>query len=141
LKYIIPDKKFGLIQEDYLDDPWKILMSCIMLNQTSHKQVKPLIKNFFHLYPTPDSILEADHDVLVNFIRPLGLYNRRARTMKKFSNAYKHFDKRDDPKKLPGIGQYGADAYNILVNHNYSIVPNDGPLNSYMEWYKKSYLK
>jgi len=140
LKYPIPDKKFGLVQEDYLDDPWKILLICIMLNLTSHKQVRPLVTEFFRRYPNPDALIKADSDKLISFIKPLGLYNRRANSMMKFSSAYKNFKFGDNPKNLPGIGQYGADAYNILVRHDYSIVPNDGSLGNYMQWYHKNYM-
>ncbi len=139
-RWVIPDEKFGLVQEDFLGDPWKVLMCCIMLNLTSHKQVRPMVHRFFERFSSPDDIIDAGTEEIISFIRPLGMYNRRTSTMKKFSEAYLSFDPTDDPKKLPGIGQYGADAYDILINNDYSIQPDDGPLTEYVTWYHKNYI-
>jgi adenine-specific DNA glycosylase len=138
--WIIPDKKFGLVQEDFLDDPWKVLMCCIMLNLTSHKQVRPMVHQFFKRFSSPSEIIKADASEIISFIRSLGMYNRRTSVMKKFSEAYLSFNLADDPKKLPGIGEYASDAFNILINNDYSIQPNDGPLTQYVTWYHENYV-
>ena len=139
INFIKLRKKFGLVQEDYLNDPWKVLVCCIFLNQTSHKQVRPMIKSFFKKFPTPDAVILAIDTDNKQMIRPIGFYNRRTTALKKFSKAYKSFNFNDDIKMLPGIGQYASDAYNILIRGNYSIKPNDGPLNRYVDWYHKNH--
>lgn len=35
-----PASPFGLIEELLTDDPWKVLLGCIMLNQTTRSQVR-----------------------------------------------------------------------------------------------------
>lgn len=71
-------------QEEYREDPWKMLMVCFMLNQTSHKQVDKVRHEFFDKYPDAQSLLNAKDEDIVSIIKPLGFYNRRAKTWKKF---------------------------------------------------------
>jgi endonuclease III len=42
-----------LIQEDYLNDPWKMLVCCILLNQTTNQQVRKVLQAVFELIPNP----------------------------------------------------------------------------------------
>ena len=42
-----PKSPVGLIQEELWPDEWKILISCLMLNQTTRKQVDKVIWKFF----------------------------------------------------------------------------------------------
>ncbi|RYF33356.1 MAG: hypothetical protein EOO38_30230, partial [Cytophagaceae bacterium] len=77
-----------LIQHDYVDDPWKVLVCCLLLNRTGGQQVRNVIKEFFGKYPTPEAMLAAEHDEVVGVIKPLGLYNRRAKLLKEFSQDY-----------------------------------------------------
>ena len=37
--YEAPASPFGLIEEQLYDDPWKLLVACILLNKTSIAQV------------------------------------------------------------------------------------------------------
>ena len=46
-------------QEQYRDDPWKMLMVCFMLNQTSHKQVDQIREEFFNRFPDAESFVLA----------------------------------------------------------------------------------
>ena len=79
-----------LIQEIYKGDEWKCMIGCIMLNQTNNVQVHAIICNFFDKYPTPQSILEAKQQDIVEEIRTLGLYNRRAKNIINFSDDWLH---------------------------------------------------
>lgn len=36
-----PQSPFGLIEEQLFNDPWKLLVACILLNKTSVVQVHP----------------------------------------------------------------------------------------------------
>lgn len=123
---------FGLIQEELRDQPWRLLIACVMLNLTNIKQVRPIITQFFELYPDPESCAAADPTILADLIRPLGLYNRRAKTMIKLSQ---HFHTKwthvDD---LPGVGKYASDSYRIFVEGKMDVTPTDSKLKKYLEW-------
>ena len=67
-----------LLQEIYQDDTWKMLVCCMLLNQTNRKQVDTVREELFKTYPTPKDMMKAEHSDLVDIIKPLGLYNTRA---------------------------------------------------------------
>lgn len=125
---------YGLIQEELRDEPWKLLIACMMLNLTNIKQVRPVIKEFFQKYPDPVAAANANEIDLAAMLKPLGLYNRRAKSIKKFSNAFMN-DQWTSPISLPGIGKYANDSYEIFCNQNLSTVdPKDTKLVKYKEW-------
>ena len=78
----------AIIQQEFQHDPWKMLVGCIMLNQTNNKQVRRVIYDFFETYPNPQSITEDSIPDITERLRPLGFYNRRARSILKFSQEY-----------------------------------------------------
>jgi len=129
-----PKSPYKLLQEDYWPDQWKILICCLLLNQTSRKQVDPMISGFFKKYPTPCSIIEADCGSLTQILRPLGMYNRRTNTLKKFSKGYLE-GKWNTASDLYGCGKYADDAWRIFCKGDWrDVKPNDHALNVYHEW-------
>lgn len=125
---------YDLIQERYLDDPWRIMIVCIMLNLTRGCQVKGVIEEFFRKYPTPEQCAAADHDELTALIKPLGLWKRRDGSLVKFSTAW--LGQWKDVRDLPGIGDYAYDAWQIFVE---GAVPSpvqvhDHKLKDYSAW-------
>lgn len=122
----------GLIQEELRDDPWKLLIACVMLNLTNIKQVRPIILKFFALYPTAQACAKGEQALIADVIRPLGLYNRRAKTMIKLSQQF--LDKWDNVDDLPGVGKYAADSYRIFVEGKMDVRPSDSKLLKYLEW-------
>jgi endonuclease III len=120
-----------LIQEIYREDPWKMLMGCIMLNLTNNVQVHPIIGNFFEKYPNPEAVIQANINDIVEDIRTLGLYNRRAKNMQNFSHdwLYKDWSKITECR---GIGKYASDSYEIFINGNRSVSPTDKVLIGYL---------
>lgn len=123
---------YGLIQEDLRNQPWKLLIACMMLNLTNIKQVKQVIYNFFERWPTPDSISESDAKDIAGLIKPLGLYNRRTKSIIKFSKAFK--DEWKSVYDLPGVGKYAADSYRIFIEGKIDVEPSDSKLKAYVEW-------
>lgn len=108
------------------------MICCICLNLTNIKQVRQVILEFFAKYPDPETCAKADPEQLSMLIRPLGLYNRRARTMIKLSDAFlKPWDSVYD---LPGVGKYAADSYRIFVDGKMDVDPSDEKLQKYVEW-------
>lgn len=125
---------YGLIQEDFRDEPWKMLVCCICLNLTSIKQVRPVIKKLFLAYPTSDACALADDKALADLLKPLGLYNRRAKTIIKLSQSYN--GEWSNVSLLPGVGKYAADSWRIFVDGKIDIEPGDTKLKKYVEWAK-----
>lgn len=124
---------YGLIQEDLRDQPWRLLVACMMLNLTNIKQVRPVIWEFFRLYPDPEATSKADQPSLATLLKPLGLYNRRSKMIIRFSMEYAQGGW-CDVKKLPGVGTYASDSYEMFVIGNLNIEPTDSKLKKYKEW-------
>jgi methyl-CpG-binding domain protein 4 len=121
----------AIIQQEFQHDPWKMLVGCIMLNQTHNRQVRRVIYDFFEAYPSPQSITEESIPDIAEKLRPLGFYNRRANTIYRFSQEYinkeyKHIS------ELYGIGKYASDSYEIFINDNNNVDPTDKILNAYL---------
>ena len=70
-----------LLQEIYQDDPWKMLVCCILLNLTKRQQVDGIRHELFSKYPTEYEMMEANEDELSKILQPLGLYRKRAKTL------------------------------------------------------------
>lgn len=119
-----------LLQEEFQDDPWKMLIACIMLNQTGNKQVRKVIYEFFERWPSPKELIQADESQIKNSIKSLGLYNRRTKSIINFSKSWIEKGWHDG---LPGIGQYAKDSYEIFQNKNPQIKSKDKILSKYLK--------
>ena len=128
-----------LLQEIYQPDGWKMLTCCMLLNLTNRKQVDTIRDELFRKYPTPKDMMNANQSELANLLKPLGLYNRRAKSLKKMSEGYvKGFKSVDE---LYGIGQYAVDSWEIFQNNNKNVNPTDKVLLSYLNMEnKKCYI-
>ena len=111
-----------MLQERYRTDPWKLLVCCVMLNQTTRKQVdRVLAKGLFDKYPDAESMADADFGELVERLRPLGLQTRRTSVLQRMSKRYRRLlveelglPAEEQVKKLPGVGPYALDSYRIF---------------------------
>ncbi|MFC4993078.1 A/G-specific adenine glycosylase [Rubritalea tangerina] len=98
-------------------DPWLILVSEIMLQQTQVKTVldKGFYTNFTTKYPTPQSLAIAPEEEILSAWEGLGYY-RRVRNLQKAAQAICEIHSGSFPTshadilQLPGIGQYTAGA-------------------------------
>ena len=104
-------------------DPYKILVSEIMLQQTQISRVLPKYKEFLKEFPTLQSLAKASDKKLLKVWSGLG-YWRRAKflkeTAKVISKKYKGKFPRN-PKvleTLPGIGHYTARALSCFAFNN-----------------------
>ena len=119
-----------LLQEIYQPDGWKMLTCCMLLNLTNRKQVDVIRDELLKRYPTPKDMMNADESELAQLLQPLGLYNRRAKSLKKMSEGYvKGFKSVDE---LYGIGQYAKDSWEIFQNNNMNVKPTDKVLQEYL---------
>lgn len=129
-----PFSPFGLLQESLWPNHWLILVSCMLLNQTSRKQVEKVLPEFIRRWPTPQAFLGAADSDVAGLCKPLGFANRRTDNLKKMS---RHFIAADwtDVRELPGVGEYAARAWEIFVLDQLGTeAPKDHALVRYWEW-------
>ncbi|VFQ92733.1 unnamed protein product [Cuscuta campestris] len=130
-KWKPPTSLSKLLQEDHVYDPWRVLVICILLNRTTGKQVSQVLPTLFTLCPNANTTTEVPIEALVKVLRPLGLQNRRAATLKTFSKEYLQ-DSWTHVTQLHGIGKYAADAYAIFCTGKWDHVrPEDHKLTEY----------
>ena len=132
-----PKSPVGLIQEDLWPNEWKILVSCLMLNLTTRKQVDSVIYKFFNRWPTPESLAAADLKEVQNMIKPLGMWRKRSTTLLRFNKEYQETNW-VTAKDLHGCGKYANDAWLIFCKGVWKDVePNDHALTKYHNFLKR----
>lgn len=125
---------YNLVQEwaaERADPVWSVIVACSLLNRTHGRQVRPMVEAFFERFPTPDAVLLATDQELAERLRPLGLYNRRLRTLRHMAAEYVRGTPLDH---LPGVGDYAIASVKIFVLHENDVVTDDPWLNKYLEW-------
>jgi len=123
----------NLLQELYRENPWKMLVCCLFLNQTTRKQVDKIREQFFLKYPNPKSLLEHSDEEIENLIQPLGFKKVRTKRLKRFSEEFISRDWKE-PIELHGIGKYAQDSWEIFQKFNFNVQPTDGALIDYLNW-------
>lgn len=131
----IPQSPFNLLQEIYIDDPWKVMVCCIFLNQTTRKQVNKVREEFFGKWPDAIALGSAKLEEVTETIRALGFYNRRAKTLVRFSQEWTDKEWKS-PRELHGIGEYAHDSWKIFVDGEIVEEPSDHVLKDYAKWRK-----
>jgi len=131
-----------LIQEDlWSGQPeceWKILVSCMMLNCTTRKQVEKVLPEFFRRWNTPEAFIKADKVEIAALICSLGFCRRRTVNLMKMSEAYLISDWKH-ASELPGIGPYASRAWEIFCCGVLGDEPpHDHALVQYFEWAKRN---
>jgi A/G-specific adenine glycosylase len=96
-------------------DPYKILVSEVMLQQTQVERVLPFYKNFLKQFPTPAALAKAPLHKVLKAWQGLG-YNRRGKFLQAAAKAIVVGHTGRFPKQvsaleeLPGVGLYTARA-------------------------------
>jgi endonuclease III len=140
--YRLQTSPYETRQEEYRDDPWKMLIICFMLNQTSHKQVDQVRHQFFEKFPTPEKLVLAEDSEISKMIKPLGFYNKRAKQWKRFSMEWIELTRKYDSdyppmfeiEKLYGVGKYAADSWRVFQLYEYGTEVEDHVLVWYVDW-------
>lgn len=91
-------------------DPWKILVSEIMLQQTQADRVIPYYEKFIQLFPTPRSLARSSLARVLKVWSGLG-YNRRAKYLWEASRRWGTVPL----EELPGVGLYTAAAVRVFA--------------------------
>ncbi|MBY9017679.1 MAG: hypothetical protein KGD66_02505 [Candidatus Lokiarchaeota archaeon] len=95
--------------------PFQVLIAELMLQKTNASQVENIFPRFIEIYPNPESIVNLREDDLAKLLQPLGLFNRRARDLKKTAEIILDLgnvipSEKTDLMSLPGVGDYIANA-------------------------------
>lgn len=96
-------------------NPWKILVSEVMLQQTQVDRVVPKYKAFLKKYSTARSLSKAKLSNVLKLWSGLG-YNRRAKYLWEASKALvSKSDAFRNYEELPGVGPYTANAVRVFA--------------------------
>ena len=90
-------------------DPYAILVSEVMLQQTQVERVIPRWRAWLERWPTPDALAEAAPADVIREWQGLG-YNRRAVSLHRAAQVVAATGWPDDLTELPGVGPYTAAA-------------------------------
>jgi A/G-specific adenine glycosylase len=109
------------------DDPWAILVSEVMLQQTQVSRVAGRWESFMARWPTPEACAAAKLEDVLREWQGLG-YPRRARALHDTAIAVAAQGwpaTEDGLKALPGIGSYTARALRVLAFGASGVPPQD----------------
>lgn len=123
-----------LIQEDY-KDPWKMLVCCILLNQTSNVQVRKVLTPLFEEIQNPLKCSSLSEEEISPIIKSTGFSSVKSRRI--ISLSKKWVEGFSDVRELPGVGKYAMESWEIFVNGNLQIDPTDKKLKMYLEQIKE----
>jgi A/G-specific adenine glycosylase len=104
-------------------DPYAILVSEVMLQQTQVDRVIPRYLAWLERWPTPEALAAASPADVIREWQGLG-YNRRALNLHRAARHVAEHGWPDDLTALPGVGRYTADAVaSFALGH--SVLPVD----------------
>jgi A/G-specific adenine glycosylase len=90
-------------------DPYAILVSEVMAQQTQIDRVAPRFERWLERWPTVDALAQATPADVIREWQGLG-YNRRALSLHRAARQVAAHGWPDDLTTLPGVGRYTADA-------------------------------
>ncbi|KAJ1425419.1 DNA glycosylase [Sesbania bispinosa] len=133
-KWVPPRSNITLIQEDYVNDPWKVLVVCMLLFRTTGGQARAVISKLFQLCPNARTCTRVTKDEIEEITKKLGLQWTRPAMIQRFSKEY--LDKSwTHVTQLHGVGKYAADAYAIFCTGKWDRVrPSDHKLTDYWKF-------
>jgi methyl-CpG-binding domain protein 4 len=108
-----------------------MVVACVLLNRTTRRQVDGVIGGLFERWPGPEEMADADPGLLALTLRPLGLHNRRAETLRRLSSDW--LGGFDEVTELYGVGKYAADSWAIFQEGDLSVEPTDKALSAYLK--------
>jgi A/G-specific adenine glycosylase len=90
-------------------DPYAVLVSEVMLQQTQVERVLPRYERWLERWPTVEALAATSAAEVIREWQGLG-YNRRALNLHRAAGAVAARGWPDDPSELPGVGPYTAAA-------------------------------
>jgi A/G-specific adenine glycosylase len=104
-------------------DPYRILVSEVMAQQTQVDRVVPRWHAWLERWPTVDALAAASPADVIREWQGLG-YNRRALNLHRAAQQIAAHGWPDDLTELPGVGRYTADAVACFA-HGRDVLPVD----------------
>ena len=104
-------------------DPYAILVSEVMLQQTQAARVAPRWLAWLERWPTPQALASAPTADVIREWQGLG-YNRRAITLQRAAQVVAEHGWPDDLTELPGVGPYTAAAVGCF-SFGHDVLPVD----------------
>ena len=104
-------------------DPYAILVSEVMLQQTQASRVVPRYLAWLERWPTTEALAAAATGDVIREWQGLG-YNRRALSLQRAAREVAANGWPDDLTELPGVGRYTADAVACFA-HGQPVLPVD----------------
>ena len=105
---------------------YRVLVTEILLWKTRVETIADFYHRFFEIYPDEKSLAASSLEEITRIIQPLGLQNRRAKTLKQVAeniNKGKIMDERSFRKTF-GVGQYIARA-TLAFHYGVQVIPVD----------------
>lgn len=125
----------SLWQERYKGDVWKHMVTCVLLNRTSIKQVAPMIEDFFERFPTPwvyaETAAKRGRPCIEEKLKPLGLCTQRVQIILNLAMGLLTRNGRpmyDCLIQISGLGKYALDSYRLVELGDMSTEPTDKKL-------------
>lgn len=97
-------------------DPYKVLITEKLLQQTDFGHVRKVWAGFFKKFPSVEELAKASEEEIASILRPLGLWRQRAKQLKKLAETIINRYSGEVPcsyqelVSLPGVGDYIARA-------------------------------
>ncbi|KAK4242323.1 cytochrome C1 family-domain-containing protein [Achaetomium macrosporum] len=80
--------RFGLVQEELADDPFRLLIAVTFLIRTTGKTAIPVFRQLMDRFPTPEALADADPAEIISLIRPLGLSAVRCAAIQRYARMW-----------------------------------------------------
>jgi len=126
-----------LRQMKYRNQPWRVVVLCVLLNRTRGVHAEPVARELFSRWPTPEFMMEANLGELRDVLRPLGMHKARANHLRLLSARWAicgEPSSREDLLMFSGVGPYAADAWEIVCRGKLDLTPGDKELLRYVEF-------
>lgn len=127
-----PTTELWPIQLGMRGDPWRVAVCCVLLNQTTGRQVRPVLADLLASWPRPLDLGTARVDDVLPVIRSLGFGPSRSDTLIRLSFGFLFGDWRD-MRELRGVGRYAEDALRLFCLGDLGIDPTDHVLRKFLE--------
>lgn len=108
-------------------DPFRSLVGVVLSAQTKDEMTAKACNSLFAITDTPDGILELSDKRLAIILKPVGMYNRKAKNLKKMCRQImeEHGGEvpttREELMKLSGVGRKSTDIMMRFVYHEGAI--------------------
>lgn len=154
---------YNLMQERYRENPWALLVGCILFNMVHGKKAEPVHAEFLRRWPTPNSIglyrVETPDGPIIGdwapaagqkfkeemcrLFQPIGFQYRRVERIYKMTADFLELEPAKNPgvdiRELHGCGKYAADSFNMFVRGQLVEDVGDKELKKYVRWAQDLY--